>query len=109
MDKLDQIYELVPELIEETKEDGANLIFSDRAKEIIKEVAEYSRKTKLYSENKERGEEFWSNPEERTARNVYIYMLDRIVNAPTSIHRDSSVILMMPVLDGIINGMEAAQ
>lgn len=109
MNSIDQMYELVPELIEETKDDGTNLIFSDRAKEVVKEVAEFSRKTKLYQENKERGKEFWSNPEERTARNIYIYMLDRIVNAPTSIHRDSSVILLMPVLDEAVNGTEAAQ
>lgn len=114
MDKLDQIYELVPEIIEETREDGETLIFSSRAKEIIKEVAEYSRKTKIFAENKERAGEFWSAETEnsaykKTPRNVYFYMLDQIVNAPTLIHMYSSVILHMPALDKLVNGTEADQ
>lgn len=33
-----------------------------------------------------------------TALQVYGWMLDRIVNAPTSFHMNGSVLLIMPVL-----------
>lgn len=41
---------------------------------------------------KERGKMFDGS----TAHQLFVYMLDRVVNAPTAIHRNSSVILIMP-------------
>lgn len=104
MTEISQLYDLMPELIEGVKEDGSELVFTDRAKEIIKEIAAYARTTGIYKATKEQGEEFWSDPEKRTARNVYCFMLDRIIHAPTAIHRNSSVILHIPTLDEILNG-----
>ena len=105
MNNLKQLCALIPELIKETTLGDDNIIFSDRAKAIIKEVVEYSKKTPIYKENSTRANEFWTS-ENKTARNVYAHMLNKIVNAPTSLHRDASVILCIPILDEIVNGAE---
>lgn len=63
-----------------------------RGREIIDEISDYAEQTRIFQEHKERGEMFDGS----TAQQVFGYMLDRVVNAPTTIHRNSSVILIMP-------------
>lgn len=100
-----ELYELFSELIEQVKYGkDKKLFFNDKAKAIIKEIAEYARKTKIWEIVKEQREQFWEYSKDSTPEQVYAYMLDRIVNAPTSFHRDSSVILIIPRLDEILNG-----
>lgn len=106
MTNINQIYDLMPELIDDVKEDGGEFVFSERAKAIVKEIADYARSTKLYARSKEQGDEFWKDGKQHTAREIYLFMLDRIVNAPTAIHRNSSVILHIPYLDEELNGKE---
>ncbi len=55
-------------------------------------VSDYAEQTRIFQEHKEKGEMFDGS----TVQQVFGYMLDRIVNAPTTIHRNSSVILIMP-------------
>lgn len=55
-------------------------------------VADYAEKTRIFQENKERGTMFDGS----TLQQIFGYLLDRIVNAPTSIHREFSIILIMP-------------
>ena len=104
MKSIDELPDLMVRIIEESEElkDG-DVRFSDEAKKLIHEVAEYSRNTAIYKDSSDRSDEFWKN-NEKTVKNVWIHMLDRVVNAPTTIHRDSSVILMMPVLDELLAG-----
>ena len=106
MKNIDALYTLVPELIEAVKRDGENLTFTDRAKEIIKEISAYGRETGIWKSSTERREQFWKDSADATPEQVYGYMLDKIVNAPTRIHRDSSILLIMPRLDELLNGIE---
>lgn len=89
----------LPGLMAELLEDCPDFEFSPRGIEIINEIADYSEQTKIFKENKERGEIFGG----QTAKNIFYYMLDRVVNAPTTVHRDSSVILIMPFLRKKLN------
>lgn len=67
---------------------------TNRGREIIDEISNYAEQLEIFRVNMDRGQVF----EGATARQVYGYMLDRVVNAPTIIHRDMSVILIMPFL-----------
>lgn len=100
--------ELVEDVIKENdgKEGKDNVNFSQRAKEIIKEVADYARTTKIYAANKEKREKFWEETKDATPALIYGYMLDRVVNAPTKMHMNCSVILIIPKLDELLNTTE---
>lgn len=88
-----QINDLMLELLESNTDwQDANAIFTKRGREIIDEISDYAEQTRIFQEHKEKGELFDGS----TAQQVFGYMLDRIVNAPTTIHRNSSVILIMP-------------
>lgn len=91
MENIKNLPDLMVELLEsnitlETMEITA------RGIEIINEISDYAEQTELFNANKDRGEMFAAG----TAQQVFGYMLDRVVNAPTSLHRDMSVLLIMP-------------
>lgn len=65
---------------------------TDRGREIIDQISDHAEQTRIFQENKDRGAIF----DGLTAEKVFVHMLDRIVKAPTSIHRDMSVLLIMP-------------
>ena len=88
-----------PDIMVELLDSCPDLEFNQRGIEIINEIADYAEQTKLFKENKERCEIF----DEKTAKNIFYYMLDRVVNAPTELHRDSSVILIMPFVRKKLN------
>lgn len=88
-----QLNDLMLELLESNTDwQDANAVFTKRGREIIDEISDYAEQTRIFQEHKERGEMFDGS----TAQQVFGYMLDRVVNAPTTIHRNSSVILIMP-------------
>lgn len=88
-----QINDLMLELLENNTDwQDSNAAFTKRGREIIDEISDYAEHTRIFQEHKERGKMFDGS----TAQQVFGYMLDRIVNAPTSIHRDTSIILIMP-------------
>jgi len=88
-----QINDLMLELLESNTDwQDSNAIFTKRGREIIDEISDYAEQTRIFQEHKEKGEMFDGS----TAQQVFRYMLDRVVNAPTTIHRNSSVILIMP-------------
>ena len=68
--------------------------FTVRGYEIINEISDYTEQTEIFIENKERDKMF----DDDTAQQVFVHMLDRIVNAPTTLHRNCSVILLMPIV-----------
>lgn len=88
-----ELNKLMLELLENNTDwrDG-QVIFTDRGREIIDEISDYAEQTRIFQEHKERGEIF----DGYTAQQVFCYMLDRVVNAPTAIHRQTSVLLIMP-------------
>lgn len=88
-----QINDLMLELLESNTDwQDANAVFTKRGREIIDEISDYAEQTRIFQEHKEKGEMFDGS----TVQQVFGYMLDRIVNAPTTIHRNLSVILIMP-------------
>ena len=80
MSDKDMIIELLG--IAEVAEDGT-VDFTDRAKEIIMDLAEKYRKTPIYEQAKKETPD-WVNT--ATAAEIYIQMCDRIVEAPTVTH-----------------------
>lgn len=93
MTEAKELNNLMLELLESNTDwQDANAIFTERGRKIIDEISDYAEQTRIFQEHKERGEIFDGS----TAQQVFGYMLDRIVNAPTTIHRNSSVILIMP-------------
>ena len=88
---------LMIELIESVHSGDDNEVsFPERAREIIREIAAYAVRTKIYSDSRERAESFWTDG--ATPSDIYCYMLGLVVGAPTELHRDASVILHMPAL-----------
>lgn len=91
MTDVSQIKDLMLELLENNI-NLEKMEITKRGREIIDEISDYAEQTRIFQEHKERGEMFDGS----TAQQVFGYMLDRVVNAPTTIHRNSSVILIMP-------------
>jgi len=86
-----EINELMIELIE-SGIDKDSKEFNKRGLEIVNKISDHAEKTKIWELEHEKGEIFDGS----TSRQVYGYMLDRIVNAPTVMHRNASVLLIMP-------------
>lgn len=93
MTEAKELNDLILELLESNTDwQNSNAVFTKRGREIIDEISDYAEKTRIFKEHKEKGEMFDGS----TAQQVFGYMLDRIVNAPTVIHRNASIILIMP-------------
>lgn len=97
MKSRDELPDLMVELIESVNTETGIAKFPKRATEIVREISAWAKETGLYARAKEQAESFW--PDTASPSDIYLYMLDRVVNAPTTIHRDSSVILHMPALE----------
>lgn len=91
MKDISEVTELMAELLENNV-DFETTVFTERGREIINEISDFAEQTRIFKDNEEKGEMFDGS----TVRQIFGYMLDRIVNAPTSIHRDTSIILIMP-------------
>lgn len=95
MNNIEELSELMVELFENNITATQEKIeITDRGRQIINEISDYAEQTRLFQENKSRGEIF----NNATAPQVYGYMLDRIANAPTRMHMYSSTLLIMPFL-----------
>ncbi len=92
MSDKDMVIELLG--IAEVAEDGT-VDFTDRAKEIIMDLAEKYGKTPIYEQAKKETPE-WVNT--ATAAEIYIQMCDRIVQVPTVSHVIFSVKILIPIL-----------
>ena len=92
MSDKDLIIELLG--IAEVAEDGT-VDFTDRAKEIIEELAKKYRKTPIYKQAKKETPEWVDTA---TAAEIYIQMCDRIVNAPTTAHMLIAPKILLPIL-----------
>lgn len=91
MKDISEVTDLMAELLENNV-DYETTVFTDRGREIINEISDFAEQTRIFKDNEEKSEMFDGS----TVRQIFGYMLDRIVNAPTSIHRDTSIILIMP-------------
>lgn len=75
--------------------EGNKVQFTDRAKEIIEELAEKYRETPVYKQSQKETPE-WVNT--ATAADIYIQLCDRIVNAPTTAHMLIAPKILLPIL-----------
>lgn len=100
MKHIKELYELMVELTNEGMDDGDNFKPTKRFREIVNEISDYAEKTEIYQNNKDRGVIF----KDATAEEIYGYMLDRVVNAPTSLHMTASILMIIPFLRKKIDG-----
>ena len=93
---------LMDELMESVDIQAEEQKFPQRATEIVKEISAYAQATGFYRSFKETADNFW--PDGTTPEQIYGFILDRIVNAPTTIHRDMAVLGHMTALEKALNG-----
>ncbi len=89
---------LMGELLDHGVND-AQRCFTEKGIRIIEEISDFAKTTKVYQENKEQGDAFFESMNSWT---IYVHLLQKIVNAPTTMHRDVSVILTIPYLNDAI-------
>ena len=88
------------ELLEATKATDDVVVFDDKAIALVKEIAEWARGTNFYKEHHETAEEFFDGT--ATPSDICMFMLQKIVGAPTTLHRDCIVAGHMPTLEAAI-------
>lgn len=74
---------------------GNKVEFTDRAKEIIEELAEKYRETPIYKQAKKKEPEWVKTA---TAEEIYIQLCDRIIEAPTTLHMLIAPKILLPIL-----------
>lgn len=107
MTKIEELPDLMVELIvavEEASQGQDAPVFTPQAIEIVKEIAAYSKTTKVYQQQMERVAEFWAEP--HTPADVWNFMLCKIVEAPFAFYRDAAVLWHMPALEKAIEEAE---
>ena len=88
------------ELLEATESADGVVVFGDRAVELIKEIAEWARRTNFYQSTRGTAQKFFDSSV--TPSDIWMVMLEKIIGAPTSIHRDCVVAGHMPALESAI-------
>lgn len=88
------------ELLETAETVDDVVVFNDKAIGLVKEIAEWAKGTNFYKENRKKAEEFFEKT--TTSSTIWMFMLRKIVEAPTSLHRDCVVAGYMPVLEETI-------
>lgn len=74
---------------------GNKVQFTDRAKEIIEELAIKYRETPIYKQSQKEMPAWVGTA---TAEEIYIQLCDRIVNAPTTVHMLIAPKILLPIL-----------
>lgn len=83
-----------------------NILFSDKAKSLIHEMAEYARNNKYYKKILEADtneqNSYIEAAMKTTVSRVYYDMLYKIVEAPTFIHAELAPLMLIPVIDDML-------
>lgn len=104
-DKVCKLLEEVENCNPEFSIDG--MIFSDKAKDYIHELADYARGLKWYRRTREAEAGIVRKEYEDaglSASRIYIDMLHKIVNAPTVIHMELVPVMLIPLIDERLRG-----
>lgn len=88
------------ELLEATEAKDDAVVFNDKAVSLVKEIAEWARGTNFYKENREAATKFFNST--ATPSEIWMFMLQKIIGAPTTLHRDCIVAGHMPTLEAAI-------
>lgn len=97
MKKISELPDLMVELLEGVDDTTSVPKFPKRATEIVKEISAWAQTTHFYTDFAKDFRDFWAEgtpPEE-----IWMFMLQKIIHAPTVAHRDLSVIGHMPALE----------
>lgn len=89
----------MPALMAEILDICPDYNLTPRGIEIINEIADYAEQTEIFKMNENRGEIFEGKP----SKFIFEYMLDRVLCAPTVLHINASVILIMPFVRKRLN------
>lgn len=100
MSDKDMIVELL-EIAEVTKDNKVQ--FTDRAKEIIMELAGKYKETPIYKQSQKETPDWVAMA---TAAEIYIQLCDRIIGAPSTIHMMIAPKILLPILWKKIQGEE---
>lgn len=96
----EEMNEKMVELLEATESTDGTVVFNDKAVGLVKEIAEWARGTNFYKDSREVAAEFFGDS--ATPSDIWMFMLQKIVGAPTAIHRDCVVAGHMPALEAAI-------
>lgn len=98
MNGTNELPDLMVELIETVDTTTGIPKFPKRATEIVKEISAYAQGTRIYQDHvAARAEEFW--PDNTAPEEIWAFMLQKIVGAPTTLQRDASVLCHIPALE----------
>ena len=92
-----KIDDLICDLLDEPSvQDDDSVVFTDRALELIHEIAEKCKDIPVVKESQKQMEEY---ADRLSAEEIYVDMLIKIVAAPTAIHMRMSARLLIPIID----------
>lgn len=90
------IDELMEKLLEEPVVDNNEIVFTNRAVELIHEISEKCKGIQIVEQTREQAEEY---AKDLSAEEVYYDMLRKIVDAPNTLHMKCSVRMLVPIID----------
>lgn len=73
-----------------------SITFTDETKQLIHEISEECMKASMIVKNKDRMDEYGKG---LSAEEVYVDMLRKIVDAPTSLHMVMTARMLIPIID----------
>ena len=92
-----KIDDMICELLDEPSvQDDDSVVFTDRALELIHEIAEKCKDIPVVKENQKQMEQYAIG---LSAEEIYVDMLVKIAAAPTAIHMRMSARMLIPIID----------
>lgn len=99
-----EIDDMICDLLDEPSvQDDDSVVFTDRALELIHEIAEKCRYIPGIKESQNQMEEYAAG---LSAEEIYVDMLIKIAAAPTAIHMRMSARLLIPIISAKLKGQE---
>ncbi len=91
------IDDLICDLLDEPSvQDDNSVVFTDKALELIHEIAEKCKDIPIVKENQKQMEEYAAG---LSAEEIYVDMLIKIAAAPTAIHMRMSARMLIPIIE----------
>ena len=99
-----KIDDLICDLLDEPSvQDDDSVVFTDRALELIHEIAEKCKDIPIVKENQKQMEEYAAG---LSAEEIYVDMLIKIAAAPTAIHMRMSASMLIPIISAKLKRQE---
>lgn len=99
-----KIDDLIGDLLDEPSvQDDDSVVFTDKALGLIHEIAEKCKDIPVVKENQRQMEEYAAG---LSAEEIYVDMLNKIVEAPTKIHMRMLVRLLIPIISDKLKSRE---